>query len=80
MNNRILKISVVFLLVIAPGFISNSFALGMGMGMGMGITPPCGGPFPPCAIPLDSGVILLFIAGATYGGIKIYNSFKKNPA
>lgn len=59
-----------------PEFISNCFSAGMGMGMGL----PCGGPFPPCPIPLDSGVILLLLAGLAYGGYKIYSSFKKNPA
>jgi hypothetical protein len=48
--------------------------------MGMGPPTPCGGPFPPCPIPLDNGVLLLLIAGMAYGGYKIYNSFKKNPA
>jgi hypothetical protein len=41
---------------------------------------PCGGPFPPCPIPLDNGVWLLLIAGLAYGGKKIYDSLKKNPA
>ena len=50
------------------------------MGMGMGPPAPCGGPFPPCPIPLDGGVSLLLLAGAAYGGKKIYDSRKKNPA
>lgn len=80
MTKNILKIALVFLLILSPAFISSTFAVGMGMGMGMGIPTPCGGPFPPCPIPLDSNVVLLLMAGATYGGIKIYNSLKKNPA
>lgn len=80
MTKNIFKIALSFLFILTPAFVSNTFAVGMGMGMGMGITPPCGGPFPPCPIPLDSGVMMLLLAGATYGGIKIYNSFKKNPA
>jgi hypothetical protein len=55
-------------------------ALAAGMGMGMGPPLPCGGPFPPCPIPLDSGVVLLLVAGMTYGGYKIYSTLKKNPA
>lgn len=74
------KIALILVFIISPAFVSSTFAVGMGMGMGMGIPTPCGGPFPPCPIPLDSGVLLLLLAGASYGGIKIYNSLKKNPA
>lgn len=74
-----IKISFLVLFIISPLFIEDTFAVGMG-GMGMGVPPPCGGPFPPCPIPLDSGVLFLLLAGAAYGGIKIYNSLKKNPA
>lgn len=72
------KLILLIALVASPGFIHEACAAGMGMGMGMG--PPCGGPFPPCPIPLDSGVLLLLIAGMAYGGWKLYNSFKKDPA
>jgi hypothetical protein len=75
-----LNISKIFFFIVffsCPMFISDTYAA-VGMGMGMG--PPCGGPFPPCPIPLDSGVVLLLSAGALYGGIKLYNAFKKNPA
>ena len=72
------KIAFVSLFIISPTFISSTFALGMGGGMG--VPAPCGGPFPPCPIPLDSNLVLLLLAGVLYGGIKIYNSFKKNPA
>ncbi len=75
-----LKIALISLLVLSPALITETFAVGMGMGMGMGIPTPCGGPFPPCPIPLDSSIVLLLLAGASYGGIKIYNSLKKNPA
>lgn len=74
------KIAFVSLLIISPAFISSTYALGMGMGGGMGVPAPCGGPFPPCPIPLDSNLVLLLLAGVLYGGIKIYNSLKKNPA
>ena len=80
MSKHSLKIAFVFFLIAAPVFVNKTFAVGMGMGMGMGIPSPCGGPFPPCPIPLDSSVVLLLLAGAAYGGIKIYNSLKKNPA
>ena len=79
MTKNILKFAFILLFLIAPAFITETLAVGMGMGMGMGLPPPCGGPFPPCPIPLDSGVLFLLLAGATYGGIKIYNSLKKNP-
>ena len=54
-------------------FIDNACAQGMGMGT------PCGGPFPPCPVPLDGGISLLLAAGAAYGGKKIYDSLKKTP-
>lgn len=62
-----------FLLILS----SNALAAGMG-----GTPPaPCGGPlFPPCPVPLDTNILLLLIAGAAYGGYRIYNSLKKNPA
>lgn len=53
------------------------------MAAGMGGTPPkpCGGAFfPPCPVPLDNNIILLLLAGAAFGGYRIYNSLKKNPA
>lgn len=56
--------------------INNSSLLAQGMGMG---GPPCGGIFPPCPVPLDGGVSILLIAGAAYGGKKVYDTFKKNP-
>jgi hypothetical protein len=77
MNNKT-KIIILLLLFCSPAFVSDAVAAGMGMGMGMG--PPCGPPFPPCPIPLDSGVVLLLVAGATFGGWKLYSSLKKNPA
>lgn len=79
MIRKSLKIAFIALFIASPAFITNSFAVGMGGG-GMGVPTPCGGPFPPCPIPLDSGVIFLLIAGAIYGSFKIYNSLKKNPA
>lgn len=51
------------------------------MAAGMGSTgSPCGGIFPPCPIPLNSGELFLLIAGAALGIYKIYCSIKKNPA
>ncbi len=77
MKKIILKLSLVVLLVSSPLFITNSFA---SMGGGMGHAKPCGGPFPPCPVPLDGGVGLLLIAGAALGAKKIYDVTKKNPA
>lgn len=75
MSKRIIKISFVLFFILSPFVISSSLAAGMGTGPPQ----PCGGPFPPCPIPLDGGVSLLLIAGAGYGGKKIYDSYKKNP-
>jgi hypothetical protein len=80
MTRNCIKTAFIFLFISAPLFVTNSFAVGMGMGMGMGSPIPCGGPFPPCPVPLDSGIILLLFAGVLYGGKKIYDSIKKNPA
>jgi len=75
MCKKIIKISFILFCILSPFCISQSKAVGMGMGPPV----PCGGPFPPCAIPLDGGISLLLIAGAAYGGKKIYHSTKKNP-
>ena len=74
MKKKLLKISLVVMLVASPAIISNSFA---SMGGGMGHSKPCGGPFPPCPIPLDGGISLLLIAGAAYGGKKMFDVTKK---
>ena len=76
MCKKIIKISFVLFFIISPFVISTSYSAGMGTGP----PKPCGGPFPPCPIPLDGGVSLLLIAGAAYGGKKIYDSTKKNPS
>jgi len=73
---NILKIALIAFLIASPVFVNPIKAAGMGMGP----PAPCGGPFPPCPIPLDGGVSLLLLAGAAYGGKKIYDSRKKNPA
>jgi hypothetical protein len=72
------KIILTLLILVSPAMVTLCHAAGMGMGMGPPL--PCGGPFPPCPVPLDSGIVYLLIAGMAYGGYKIYNSFKKNPA
>ncbi len=75
MFKRIIKATFIFLFIVSPFFMLTS----RGAGMGTGPPQPCGGPFPPCAVPLDGGISLLLIAGAAYGGKKIYDSTKKNP-
>lgn len=70
------KILLTLIILSAPGLATLSKAAGMGMGPPR----PCGGPFPPCAVPLDNGILFLLIAGLAYGGYKIYSSLKKNPA
>lgn len=68
-------VNYLILLICSLLLSSNAFAAGMGTG-----GDPCGGIFPPCPIPLDSGEILLLVAGAAFGAYKIYCSLKKNPA
>jgi hypothetical protein len=80
MNHTRIKLILAVVFITAPLFINNSLAVGMGMGMGMGAPIPCGGPFPPCPIPLDNGILLLLLAGTVYGGKKIYDSMQKHPA
>lgn len=75
MNKGIIKLFFVIAFITSPFLLSTSKAAGMGSGPPV----PCGGPFPPCAVPLDGGISLLLIAGAAYGGKKIYDSSKKNP-
>ena len=77
MKKTILKLTLVIMLIGSPLFISNSFA---GMGGGMGHAKPCGGPFPPCPVPLDGGVSFLLIAGAAFGGKNMYDLTKKKPS
>ena len=75
MKKNLLKISLILCLISSPLFVNDIFA---GMGGGGGHATPCGGPYPPCPIPLDGGVSLLIFAGAAYGGKKIYDLSKKN--
>lgn len=75
MKSRKNSLRYLILFICSFSFISNAFAAGMGTGGG-----PCGGIFPPCPIPLNSGEVFLLIAGAAFGAYKIYCSFKKNPA
>ena len=78
MKKNLLKVSLILLLISSPSLVSNMFA---SMGGGGGHAVPCGGPYPPCPIPLDGGVSLLLFAGAAYGGKKIYDlTKKKNPS
>ncbi|HXC07266.1 MAG TPA: hypothetical protein VNZ86_21040 [Bacteroidia bacterium] len=44
--------------------------------------PPMGGPpcWPPPCVPIDGGVIFLLIAGALFGGWKIYSSYIRKKA
>lgn len=75
-----MKFKKIFLTLLLFAASPLAITVSKAAGMGMGPPLPCGGPFPPCPIPLDSGVVVLLIAGAAFGGYKIYNSFKKNPA
>jgi hypothetical protein len=65
-----------YLLVFVLSFLISTEGFSAGMGMGGG---PCGGIFPPCPVPLNSGEIFLLIAGVVFGAYKIYCSIKKNP-
>lgn len=73
MKLNLKKIFVVIVFALSTNFI---FA---GMGNQGGGGSPCGGIFPPCPIPLDGGVSFLLIAGAAFGGKKIYDTIKKAP-
>ena len=53
--------------------LTDIFKAGMGMGVPSGRLP-----FPPCPIPLDSGIILLFVVGLMFGCFKIYSYIKNN--
>lgn len=75
MIKYIIKSFLVIAFIMLPFFTEVIIAAGMGTGPPQ----PCGGPFPPCPVPLDGGTALLLIAGAVYGGKKIYDSIKKNP-
>ncbi len=72
MKKIFIKSALIFLFIL-PLTIQTAKA-----GMGSGPPKPCGGAFPPCAVPLDGGISLLLIAGAAYGGKKIINTSKKN--
>lgn len=76
MKNLILR----SLLLLVPLVLLATEAAAAGMGMGMGMGPPCGGPFPPCPVPLDGGLTLLAGAGLAYGAKKIINRNKKSRA
>ena len=69
------SLSYLILLICILFASSNAMAAGMGNTGG-----PCGGIFPPCPVPLNSGEIFLLIAGMAFGIYKIYCSLKKNPA
>ncbi len=73
MNKITSKIFLILVLISAFPFVSNA-------GMGMGPPAPCGGPFPPCPVPLDGSIWLLIAVAVIFGGKKIYDSIKKNPA
>lgn len=66
-----------FLIALIFGLFLSVDVFSAGMGSSGG---PCGGIFPPCPIPLNSGEIFLLVAGAAFGAYKIYCSLKKNPA
>jgi hypothetical protein len=72
------------LIVVFTVFTSIEVVLAAGAGGGPpgppggGGGPPCWPP--PCTIPLDGGISLLIAAGALYGGKKMYDNRKKNPA
>lgn len=72
--NKIVKIFILSFLLFSP-FLANTAKAGMGSGP----PAPCGGPFPPCPVPLDSSVWLLIAVGIIFGAKKIYDSTKKNP-
>jgi len=75
---KIAKLVFIIAFSISPIFVSSVKAAAMGMGMGP--PTPCGGPFPPCPVPLDSSAWLLAAAGISLAVYSIYKMKKKNPA
>ena len=65
MHNKNMLVSILFFFV---GFIS----------MAQGSTPPPPMPPPPPGLPIDSGVIALFIIALIFGAYKSYNFIKKH--
>lgn len=60
-----------FALIIALGCSTNAFSVGAPGGPGSGSgSPPC---WPPPCVPIDGGISFLLLAGAAYGGKKIYD-------
>lgn len=53
-----------------------SFQEVLAAGMGMGPPAPCGGPFPPCPVPVDNGVWALLGTAILFTVYKIYKSRK----
>jgi hypothetical protein len=74
MKNLIVRIVLLLLPMVL--IVSEAAAAGTGMGTGMGA--PCGGPFPPCPVPLDGGLGILAGLGLAYGGKKLINHKRKN--
>ena len=68
-----------FLILFFMLVIGLEFAIAAGGPPGPPTGPPPCWP-PPCVIPLDGGISLLVAAGIAYGGKKIYDSRKKDPA
>lgn len=70
------RIYLILLFALLAAFGNESLAVGMGMGMGPP-NPPCGvGPFPPCPVPIDGGLLFLAAAGAVFGGKKLLDKRK----
>lgn len=69
------------LLFVAVFFISNLDLIAAGPPGGPGGGGPVGGCWPPSTcIPIDGGISFLLLAGAAYGGKKIYEISKKEKA
>lgn len=79
MNKSLKKIIYILLLFICTSNVNEVLAVGgpppnpPGGGGGNG-GPPC---WPPPCVPIDGGLSFLLVAGALYGGKKVYDISKK---
>jgi hypothetical protein len=63
--------------IVAMSITNNIFAAGPPGGGGGSGGPPC---WPPPCVPIDGGISFLLLAGAAYGGKKIYDISKTEKA
>lgn len=68
------QLILAFVFILAISIVNNAFAAGPpGPPTGGGGGPPC---WPPPCVPIDGGISFLLLAGAAYGGKKVYDISK----